>query len=638
MGAVTRILREARSLALRKRPEKDPLIVETGYYDKAVRTEEIPGVVVKAPFGSGKTFGIGLKAYHDSRSSRPPMDVYKVVLVKSRDLLERDSAFAKVVAQAGQRLSCGGMYLAPLWYLAATQGGKCLDPNDTSCYTTLTRDEIRAMAGLLRRLSPEKPLRPDLFSETLSRIKEEVLGGRDLTVIIDEVEGFLSMGVLSPDWAGELVYGNLAMMSKVYDYSVWGMKLVMLVQSRVIEPEWRSLVERVKEGAPYYSPARTDRPVGGRASIYHCPGGDARIDVSAVMGRVNLISMEYYQGDVYAEYAENAMRRVAEELENAGIEKYRSLSRTARKYADQLSDFYVRRDAAKKLAFLETVAPRIGFDYMDELVEFILMNGSGNVLQAIDRVLRIVAEEWSRYMDIRRYYSLIVMKNIDPQFRRQRKSVAQYIAAEEDFSVVARDLARDVYGRVFEKLGVSRGYLHPKITRYHSNYIAAVTLPSPAATYVGVLVLRITPSRPSPGSAGRFSERLAKHVWSVVGRDLATTASRARKRTSTSLYVTGLMLVPEDTAHPTYLELDTMFSRAIASVASEISGGRGVPRVASLLEKLRDEDLIIVAWRSLTSSRGRESLSLEEQFVEERYKDIVNSLSGKILEVLEAGG
>ncbi|MEB2835857.1 MAG: hypothetical protein GSR80_001001 [Desulfurococcales archaeon] len=621
----------ARREALRKRPSVEPLIVRTGYYVGSLGEREIQGVAVNAPFGSGKTFGIALKSYHDSRLGVHPVDGTRVVVLRARELVGRDEYFDRL-ARDSRNIMCGGLLLSALNY-ASRRYERCTAEGDASCYTTLTRGEAEGIAALLDDTGLAgglgRGVGVEALAEFLRRAQKDVLRGANIAVVIDEVEGFLSELHLR---AGDVVYSNLVAMSKLHDQGVWGVKLVMLIQSRVIGGEWDEMIARIREGRPYVSEElRGVIEVAGESSIYPCPSTGERIDVSALMGRVKLTAMTYYRGDVYVDYARQALRRIAAlkgKLDRRIVE-------AAEDYAAQLSDYYVGEEASRRLAFLEAIAPRIAFDYMDELIEDMLLSGKSDVREALDIALHRVAEEWSRYDDIRKFYSKLVIKRIPGHRKLYKGSILSpyKMLTPRDYNAIVKGLARDLYAELVRDTAGTTCVSEPRSARYHSNYIAVVSCPLQGGMLSGVLVLRATASKPSKTqSTEKLASQLARYMRSLIE---STTPQTTRRQGKNDRYhdVIGVMLVPEETPSTLYLRLESAFDNALRSLKPALKGLARRPPI-TVVHQIRDEDFIIIAEKIAGRSH---SLSLIDQFVEERYKDVVAELAGRVKPRMHGG-
>ena len=624
MGDIVSLLRNARNLAVEKHPLENPLIVRTGHYTSAVEEREILGIAIKAPFGSGKTFGIALKSYHDSRLGQHPMEDTKVVALRARELVHKDEYFDRLIKEL-KNIMCGGLLVSALRFVSARYE-KCVNTNDSSCYTTLTRQEAEGIATLLGDNSLgkklEKGVTVDVLAELLRNVKRDVLGGKNLAIIIDEVEGFLTGLNLR---ASDVVYSNLAMMAKIYDQGIWGAKLIVLLQNKVIDDDWTSMIKRIKEGRPYVSKElRGVVEVPGETSIYVCPVTKERLDVSALMGRVKLLSMAYYRGNVYAEYARLAFNRITE-LKNA---LSADIVEAAKNYTEQLNDFYANEEVSQRLAFLESIAPRISFDYMDELIENMLRTGKDSVREALDTALRNVAEEWSKYDDIRKFYSKIIIKKI-PRQRSTHKNVSVFrLVSAGSYSKIVETFAKDLYSRVVSDVIGVKCRFDPRSARYHSNYIAVVSCLIQNKLFSGVLILRTTTGKPSGAQKGRtFVIQLASRISSLI-RLTTWSAVQVQQRNVRHHEIIGLMLVPEGVPSASYLELEMSFTNMMNAVRSKLLGNPiKTVSIQPILHQIKDEDFIIIVEKTLEKEHG---ISMIDQFVDERYRDILAWLAGKI--------
>lgn len=617
------MLRNARNNAMQKYPEKEPLIVRTGQYMSAMEEKEILGVAIKAPFGSGKTFGIALKSYHDSRLNLYPMESTRVVVLRARELVHKDEFFDKLVKEL-KNVMCGGLLVSALRFVSERYG-KCTRNDDNSCYTTLTEEEVNNIAILLREESLsrrlEKGINVEILAELLRRIKRDTLRGGNLTIVIDEVEGFLTELHLR---ASDVVYSNLAMMSKIYDQGIWGIKLVVLLQNKVIDDDWVSMIKRIKEGEPFISEElRSMMKIPSGTSIYVCPTTRERLDISALMGRIRLLSMAYYRGNIYTEYARLAFDIISKLNNKLSTD----IVQTAEAYARQLSDLYVSSEVSRRLTFLESIAPRISFDYVDKLIENMLYTGVDKVEQALDKALHNVAEEWSKYDDIRKFYSKIIIKRIPRKNTTYGNiSVFKFVNTRE-YSKIVESLAKDLYAHIISSIVGIDCQFDPRSARYHSNHIAAVSCLMKNTLFTGILILRTTTSKPSTTQDdGRFVEQLAKRIDALMELTVRPIVQSSYEDIKYHNIV-GLMLVPEETSSTSYLELEKLLTNIMAKIKPTPSGK--LTRVLSIpvLHQIREEDFIIIAEKTIEKEH---SISVIDQFVDERYKDILAGLAGKV--------
>jgi|GEM_PF-4758109 len=621
---IARILRDNRRAALDKNPPKEPLIVQTGHYTSAVGEREILGVAIKAPFGSGKTFGVALKSYHDSRLNQYPMDDTNVIVLRARELVNRDEYFDQLIKDI-RNVICGGLYVSALKYLSVRYE-KCIDPGDTSCYTTLKESEVRDINQLLAYsgldYKSSKMPTVESMAKLLDSIKNNVLNGGNLVVVYDEVEGFMTK--LSYR-ASDIVYSNLAMMGKIHDQGIWGMKLVVLLQNKVIDDDWDYMIKRIKEGKPYVSEEfKSLIDVSGESSVYSCPYTKEQLDVSALMGRIRLTSTAYYRGNVYTAYAREAFRRLSSLKNLLG----REISEIAESYAYQLSDFYTNEEVSKRFMFLESIAPRISFDYMDKLIESIIMTKKRNIQEALDLALKKVAEEWSRYEDIRKFYSKIIIKKI-PKHRSAFKNVNIFkLVSPHEYPVIIETLANDIYSEALNQLH-EKCRFDPRSVRYHSNHIAAVTCSKGERIFSGIIVLRTTLSKPTGvRESDRFVEQMAKRISSLLElTNKRPVQAQSKVKGIKKHTIVGLMLVPEEVPNTYSLELERLFDNALTSIRIESLGKSVKPVILSDLQQIRDEDFIIIAEKTLEKEQG---ISMIDQFIDERYKDIITGLAGKV--------
>lgn len=638
MGTIASWLRDSRNLAFEKNPQHEPLIVTTGHYIGAVAEKEILGVAVKAPFGSGKTFGIGLKSYHDSRLNKSFMDDSRVIVIRARELIDSEENRAQAgikkhvmfheLVRDSKNVMCGGILVSTLRFVTERYHDLCISNKDHACYTSLSANEIEAIKNILSDMYSVKQVpRVDYLADLLDRIKREALRKRNLVFILDEVEGFLQ--ALSVK-ASDVVYSNLAAMGKLQDHGLWGMKLVMLIQNKVIDDDWSSMVDSIKKGIPYVSEVfKGAIQSTGTSSVYVCPATRERLDVSALMGRVKLSSIEYYGGREYAEYLRLAFKRISEHS-SASQERFitnDSIVSVASQFASSLEDLTVFENVEKRLAFLGSIAPRVSFDYMDELIENMLKTGSSDLLEALDRALVDVANMWSKFDDIRRFYARIVLKKMPVKKRPGGKNINIYsMIGSSDYPNIVETLSRDLYARLLDEEGLGSCILFSKTSRYHSNYAGTVSCTQKNLAFSGLLVLRATSSRPSGAAGGeKFVKQLSTRISEMLTAELAQPAGAFNRHV-----IVGLMLLPEDTPSAAVLTIDRLFMTVIDRITDELKRkyGKRIPVFSvGMVHQIKDEDFIIIANKALEREAG---VSMITQFVEERYRDIVAELVGRI--------
>ena len=607
--SLRRLASEARARAMEKSPVKSPLIVQTALYTSIAIEQEILGVAVNAPFGSGKTVGIGLKSYHDSREGYSPMRNSRVILLRVRLLKEGSPVFWSYLRSNVQaRVLCGGPIVTALW-LVAKHYEQCSDPGNKGCYTTITREEARGILNVLEgsELGRRAQRVPDVPTVTglLGGVRR-VLGGRPLYVIIDEVEGFLD--ILGPRSPGELVFSNMAFAARLYDEGVRDAKLVLLVQSAHIGEEWERIVRAVKEGVPYPS-------MKGSPRVYECSyGGGAkeRLGTEAIAGRVHLRSMRYYNENVYLHYIRSVLQLAYEEC---GHDLYDSMWR-------EVGDPRTGYSIASMLGFLRTIAPRVGFDYVDEILERAADNygRTRNIRLAFKEALKKVAESWTTADNVRRYYGMIFLG--EDIFQKGPGT------PEETIEFV-KGLTWSVYDRVFS-VRHSRGLRdcpesYVEAVRYYSNVmgVAACRLPGSRTVPLGILIFRKTRSP---------LRRVGVVMIRKLG-ELASTVLELLDAQDKDIRIYELTVVPEGTSTLDLLRMKRALQSSLPGIivpAGRARRGRsGQARFEGWEDyKLRQEDMAVLLARLLGIARGAEP---EDQFVEQRFKDIIAEMSARLV-------
>jgi hypothetical protein len=627
--------RSLRNLALEKYPSEEPLIVGTEPYYRIMSHPEITFATINAPYGTGKTVGVGLKAYHDSRINRDFLANAYVILLRARLMkTDAEALWQYIHSHPPERLLCGGSIVTALHAVANDPG--CYDPAKRHCYTTIPKEKIPIIKSLLEShklgaILTKCPM-PDKLVEFMSELRRVL--GRELVVIYDEFEG---VAELLPDLP-ELVISNAAVARYLYDQGVRS-KLVFLIQSKSIEPYWIEITNIL------------EREEAGRIVRCPCAGRELQLPLHAVAGVTVARKMEYYDEGVYLVYMTELYRRAARKLMAEDRGRSSALVSLLKELADSINPLGEGGGSslARRLRTLRAVAPRIAFDYVDEIAAFlaneIIYSGSlkrDRLEEALKKAFLSLSRKWILGSDIKKYYSYIMM-GIDP--------VEKKVIPKSAIEAVVKTLASDVFGLC---QNASSLCLSDKLS-YHSLHTGIVIEARPTASGIAVesaiLLLRSSKSAPrltaytqrGRGRSRRSSPatRIAALYQTMLVSLLQThsdTVSALRGRITINLHVRGL--VREGSPPEARLVLANLGNEIVRNARQGLEavrqnlrvmlgqGGRGPQTTLLIGEPVRiydltDEDFIIAVVRSAGGLRG---ISAEKEFVTERYNDLLSRL------------
>lgn len=586
--------RRLRLLANEKYPQEEPLIVRTGIYDDIAHHLEKNIAVVRAPYGSGKTTGIAMKLYHDARLGRYPAASSTVIAVKAREALENLEWFNNYVKADTNRVLCGSLYLTLI--KLAVHEDKCYDRRDTSCYSTLSQEDRSLLKQVFEAdralVTAERCPRPEYLVNALDRITEAF--DRKMYLVVDELEGFAErLGTGSPSLV-DLIKAHLAMARILYDHNLRNIKLILLVQSKVIAKGWEEIIKYVEDWRP------------GLDVECSC-GGNYRISAgSAVAGVSQIITLEYYNSAVYTEYVEELFRRLA------GRPQSSSAKRTLKRIIEEVSE--KARVLEDKLSFLEQMAPRIAFDYADDIATRLLnhMIGGKKFDQALEEALREVTRTWKTHSGLRRYYAYLVSSDGD-LFEGSKA-----LLKPPDVELIVGNFLEGITGG----MNCVR-----ETTRYYSLYGGVAFCREPGDEAKALLVFfrpSIHPLRSAKNT--RLNNRFKGLLANIV-----RVALEAHGKIH-HININGVVIVREKSRPETSSTLQQAMNEVLLRIRKDL------PREVNLKNlniriplypitlKMKDEDLIILYLRG-----HPESLSFEEKrFVEERFSDIISKAKTKI--------
>ncbi len=600
---------EARSLASEKNPVSTPLIVQTEHYTSIAIQREMLGVTINAPFGSGKTVGIGLKSYHDSLKDDYPMKDSKVILLRSRLLMNKNEAFRQYLrSNVDSRVLCGGPIVTALWFTSKYYS-YCSDSKDKTCYTTITQEEAKKILDLLEKdigRKAKKIPNSSNVSELLDEIKN-ILKNKYLYIIIDEIEGFFD--ILGPHTPGELVFSNMAFAAKLYDEGIRNAKLVLLVQSAYIDREWDKIIDAAKQGIAYPETSVSPR-------IYECnfDGARERIGTEAIAGRVVFKNMKYYNENVYLEYIKEVLKLAINKCNNTLLYY---------KMENDIMDPRIENSIASMLSFLRSIAPRIGFDYIDEILEYATQfyGKKGNIKNAFKEALKKVAGTWKTADNIKKYYGMIFLG--EDIFRKG-------LSNQEDSNKFIDKLALRVYdqvlGSVYSKRlkDCNRSQHLPVIYYSTLSSVVACKLPLLNSIIVGILVFRKTKNPPKRVST------LAGKLGNAINTAINSLNVQYNKNMDMELY--KLTIAPEGVERSIIANFEYKLRSDLIKLISNLASRRGRqearPRIRSWeYYIIRSEDMAVLLDKLLRESTG---IGLEDQFVEQRFNDIIAEMSAKL--------
>jgi len=237
-------LEELRNIARKKKPEENPLIMRTNYYENIRIMGEYLYFVYYAPYGHGKTHGVGLKLYHEARDGELSL-THDVVLMQLRNLGPESDITPVMHEMMKARIDSATAFVAAS-LVVGLSANRCGSKVKSLCYSTYV-DRVSGSPKLLLD-DVIKGLRSE-GREYLAKLIERVSGGRTLVLVFDEFEALIKGDRFVPyntpllDFLSDL--GGL--MRWLFDRGVRKLKIVLLIQEALVRKDvWDNLKRKLQ--------------------------------------------------------------------------------------------------------------------------------------------------------------------------------------------------------------------------------------------------------------------------------------------------------------------------------------------------------------------------------------------------------
>ena len=326
-----------RGIARQKKPVEGPLIMRTNYYENIRIMGEYLLFIYYAPYGHGKTHGVGLKLYHEARVGELS-DTHDVVLMQLRNLGPMSDISSIMQAMKKANIDSATAFVAAS-LIVGFSANRCGSRVQSLCYSTY----VDRISG-----NPTLPVNQvikglmDEGREYLVKLLDGLSGNRTIVLVFDEFEALIKGDTFTP-YNTPLLYflsdlGKL--MRWLDDRGVRKLKIVLLVQEALVRKDlWENLERRLK--------------------------------ASGAWGITVLQRIDPYPPRVYAEFVFEAVERLVKKraLYNSGW--VRTLLQNKHSL---LGDF------EKVFVHISRIPPRIAFSIADEYIgtlaeQAVLTNG-----------------------------------------------------------------------------------------------------------------------------------------------------------------------------------------------------------------------------------------------------------------------
>lgn len=333
-------LRSLDEMATHHNPTEKPLLVENRYYSKVENLEQYLFQVYYAYYGYGKTYGIGLKLYHESLNGELK-GRFDVILLNLRNILSATS-------NTDNRFSCHDFVktinklrgtephlalIATSLYLGASRF--CGPDKCPYCYSTIRSRNSNKYSELPPFTGHEK-VNEEFIDMLVRKISD--INNTHIILVFDEFESVV--GTVAPQQLDAFLYDIGSLLRRLYDRGNKRLSIVVLLQKAIFaEAQRRSFENMLREGSP----------IRGITTMEEIKSYPSHVYSSYVIEAILRIDKKY--GTRFFNYLETALR-LSKRSKRRSYEFRRSIDEKKRGLRKEFDKIFVR---------LEKLPPRVAF-------------------------------------------------------------------------------------------------------------------------------------------------------------------------------------------------------------------------------------------------------------------------------------
>lgn len=324
-------LSHLRDLAKEKTPQEDPLIIRTNYYENIRIKPEYNLFIYYAPFGHGKTHGVGLKLYHEAYRGELK-DIYDVIVFQLRECNEPNSNPIELLKKMKGANVDPVIALIISSLLIGLSSNRCGHKVKSKCFSTIVEKEYDLPPFDLHEIV--EGLERDGIDYLIKFVKRITqFTGKRIILVFDEFEKLISEGtfvqLLGFRMSALDFFSKLgSIMRRLFDRNLKDLKIVLLVQEAVLPSRiWEDLREEFKN--------------------------------SAALGVSDIARIEPYPARVYAEFVFEAIKRLVQR---------KILRKTGWVNLILENKHLLIDDFEKAFANIKQIPPRIAFTIADDYI------------------------------------------------------------------------------------------------------------------------------------------------------------------------------------------------------------------------------------------------------------------------------
>lgn len=351
-------------LAMKHNPSEMPLIADNPYYKSAKMLEEKLFHIYYAYYGYGKTYGVGLKFYHEARAGELKHS-YNVILINLREMLEHCNMFKDIVNKIPYGNSMTETLILASIYAAANIEKFLSRSECKSIYAVLDLDPVsrRTISQLILSGAVDRSKTIEIIERVVEKITERTQ--KKTVIIFDEFESTINYLVPNARLS-EFLYEMGVLMRRLLDRGLKRLRVILLLQKAIFNEEERnSFAERLNKGYGF--------------------------GPTAVTGIIVNKEIKSYQPNVYVGYIKEALNRLSIKLNEPKIISNTLHSIREDKFSARLK--YLLRSLSK-------IPPRVAFPLIRKIVSNIALNGLKRRIKDIKELDDIVEKVMNEYISV----------------------------------------------------------------------------------------------------------------------------------------------------------------------------------------------------------------------------------------------
>ncbi len=570
---INQYLRTLEEFAMNLNPPEKPLLADNPYYRSVKVHEDKLFHIYYAYYGYGKTYGVGLKFYHEARAGELK-GIWDAILINLREMLSECYQFKTLVNKIPSSIPVA-LILATLQSALAIE--KLIEtPKCRHIFSTLTIPPYLNLKKTIENIALTKVMDDvDKVDYAISEIM--AFTRKPITIIFDEFESTITL--IAPqarlsDFLYEL--GNL--MRKLYDRGKKKLRLVLLLQKALFTEDERKRFEE---------------------QIQHGYAGSP----SAIAGILVKREIRTYEPEVYVKYIEEALHRLSSKFSEKILENT----------IDTMGLNRFRKALENNLIGLSNIPPRIAFPLVRNIVVEIATRALRNKIYSsriLNEIIHPIINEYVKVNEILRFY-----------FRKDEISKIDYETLANASYELLRSISREIRDKELLKVS-GKNITYPGSWMFRKHRVKGGSLD----IVINAIIVRFKKIPAKSTISSLCNTLLKKHVSNINKYIEGITASIGKNINTINVKITVVILkIPEILLTP----LQQATELALHKLQDELKKNKMLKRFSfnvnyRVLIHSLDEDVPITLY--YIGSNAKPSDYSLDNYLAHRKEDLISEL------------